>query len=105
MVSAAAVDARLHADRLAGPGARRTYQAPLADLPDGTMIELAGRPWLVLGPRLLAWTHGGYREQRARPGCARVSVLTPRATVAALGAGYRPVLHPTAAGRQPREAP
>jgi len=27
-----------------------------------------------------------------------VSVLTPRATVAVLGAGYRPVLHPTAAG-------
>jgi hypothetical protein len=69
------------------------------------MIELAGRPWLVLGPRLLAWTHGGYREQRPRPNGARVSVLTPRATVAVLGAGYQPVLHPTAAGRQPREAP
>lgn len=104
-VSAAAMDARLHADRLTGPGARRTYQAPLADLPDGTMIELAGRPWLVLGPQLLAWDHGGYREQRPRPRGARVSVLTPRATVTVLGAGYQPVLHPTAAGRQPREAP
>jgi hypothetical protein len=104
-VRAAAMDARLHADRLTGPGARRTYQAPLADLPDGTMIELAGRPWLVLGPRLLAWAHGGYRERRPRPRGAWVSVLTPRATVAVLGAGYQPVLHPTAAGRQPGQAP
>ena len=104
-VSAAAMDARLHADRLAGPGVRRTYQAPLAGLPDGTMIELAGRPWLVLGPRLLAWTHGGYREQRPRSRGARASVLTPRATVAVLDAGYQPVLHPTADRRQRGEAP
>ena len=102
--SAATMNARLHADRLAAPGTRRTYQAPLADLPDGTMIDLAGLPWLVLGPRLLAWSHGGYREQQPRPGGARVSVLTPRATVAVLGSGYRPVLHPTAARRQPCQA-
>jgi hypothetical protein len=35
------IDTRLHADRLTGT-VRRTYQAPLADLPDGTMIETAG---------------------------------------------------------------
>jgi hypothetical protein len=91
-VSAAAMDARLHADRLAAPGVRRSYAAPLASLPDGTMIELDGRPWLVLGSRLLAWSHGGYTRQRARPRGASVTVLTPRATVAVLAAGYEPVL-------------
>jgi hypothetical protein len=45
-------DARLHADRLAGPGARRTYQAPLARLPDGTMVELEDAPFLVHGAGL-----------------------------------------------------
>jgi len=92
---AAAMDVRLHADRLAAPGIRRSYEAALADLPDGAMVELDGRAWLVLGSRLLAWSHGGYREQRARPRRARVTVLTPRATVAVLAAGYQPVLHPT----------
>jgi hypothetical protein len=87
---------RLHADRLAGPGKQRTYRAPLDGLPDGAMAEMDGRPWLVLGPWLLAWSHGGYRERRPRPRGAHVTVLTPRATVAVLAAGYRPVLHPTA---------
>jgi hypothetical protein len=89
---------RLHADRLAGRGKQRTYQAPLDGLPDGAMAELDGRPWLVLGPHLLAWSHGGYRERQPRPRGADVTVLTPRATVAVLAAGYRPVLHPTASG-------
>ena len=53
-------------------------------------------PWLVSGGGLLAWTPGGYLDRRTpRPGTA-VSVITPRATVAVLAAGYRPVLHPTA---------
>jgi hypothetical protein len=94
-VSAPAMDARLHADRLAAPGVRRSYEAPLADLPDGAMVELDGRPWLVLGARLLAWSHGGYGQQRPRPDGTTVTVLTPRATVAVLAAGYRPVLHRT----------
>ncbi len=97
-VSAPAMDARLHADRLTGPGVRRTYQALLAGLPDGTIAELDGRPWLVLGSRLLAWSHGGYHEERVRPRRAQVTVLTPRATVAVLAVGYQPVVHPTAAG-------
>jgi hypothetical protein len=91
-----AIDARLHEDRLAGPGVRRTYQAPLAGLPDGTMIEAGGAPWLVYGGGLLAWTPGGYLDRHAETPAGQVTVITPRATVAALAAGYRPVLHPTA---------
>jgi hypothetical protein len=92
---AQAMDARLHPDRLAGPGQRRTYRAALDGLPDGTMVELDGRAWLVRGASLLAWSHGGYTERRDRPR-AEAAVLTPRATVAVLAAGYQPVLHPTA---------
>jgi hypothetical protein len=95
---APAIDERLHADRLAGPGRRQTYRAPLAGLPDGAMVELAGAPWLVWQHALLAWTPGGYREPRplAAEGGETVTVLTPRATVAVLAAGYRPVAHPSA---------
>jgi hypothetical protein len=91
-----AIDSRLHADRLSAPGMRRTYQAELPGLPDGTMIELGGAPWLVYGGGLLAWTPGGYVDRHAGAPASPVTVITPRATVATLAAGYRPVLHPTA---------
>jgi hypothetical protein len=94
--SATSIDARLHADRLAGPGVKRTYLTGLATLSDGAMIDLDGQPWLVLGGILLAWDPGGYTERRPRRGGGQVRVLTPRATVASLAAGFRPGLHPTA---------
>jgi len=94
---AQAIDARLHADRLAGPGIRRSYLAPRAGLPDGTMVELEGAPFLVFRGGLLAWTPGGYLARQAPAPSAEVTVITPRATVAVLAAGYRPVVHPSAA--------
>lgn len=97
MPGVAEIDARLHADRLAAPGVRRTYAAALPELPDGTMVLLGGAPWLVLRGELLAWTPGGYRDRRAAGPASPVTVITPRATVAVLAAGYRPVLHPSAA--------
>jgi hypothetical protein len=90
------IDASLHASRLARPGVRRTYQAALAGLPSGTMVDVGGDACLVHDGRLLAWTPGGYAE---RPGAAprgSVTVITPQVTVAVLAAGYRPVLHPSA---------
>ena len=92
-----AIDAQLHADRLAAPGIRRSYPAPLPELPEGTMVDLAGAPFLVYGGSLLAWTPGGYLGGQAREPASTVTVITPRATVAVLAAGYRPVVHPTAA--------
>jgi hypothetical protein len=91
-----AIDARLHADRLIEPGVRRTYQAPLSELPDGAMVELGGTPWLRYGRRLLAWTPGGYLDRQVAMPQTPVTVITPRATVATLAAGYRPVVHPSA---------
>ncbi len=96
------IDERLHADRLAGAG-RRTYQAPVAELPDGTMVEHAGSPWLIWRGELLAWTPAGYAGRRP-PGTAgeTVTVITPRATVAVLAVGYHPVVHPSADGLSQR---
>jgi hypothetical protein len=96
--NASGIDARLHRDRLAATATRRTYRERLDALPDGTMVELDGEPWLVLGDELLAWSFGGYRERRSRAGIgeATVVVVTPRASVAVLAAGYRPALHPSA---------
>jgi hypothetical protein len=91
------IDARLHASRLVRPGVRRTYQAPLAGLPSGTMVDIGGDPALVQDGRLLAWAPGGYAERAGELPRGPLTVITPQVTVAVLAAGYRPVLHPSAA--------
>ena len=92
----AEIDARMHADRLVRPGVRRSYSARLSSLPDGVMVSVEGTPFLVWGGGLLAWTPGGYRSSGQSPAEDAVTVITPRATVAVLAAGYRPVVHPSA---------
>lgn len=98
---AAEIDRIVHADRVE-PRTRRqvTFEAPLDDLPDGTFVALADgpdAPLLVLAANLLPWTFEGYGAPQRRPR-GTATVLTPRSTVAALAAGYAPVLHPSAIG-------
>jgi hypothetical protein len=89
------LDARLHADRV-GPGRRqRTRMAPATALPAGTMIALAGQPFLVWGGRMRPWSFAGYGAAQDLPG-GDAEVLTPWGTVLALGAGYVPMVHPSA---------
>jgi hypothetical protein len=97
------IDRVLHADRLVGRRDRRTYQARLGDLPDGAMIELDGAAWLVQPDSLQRWSFAGYGDERARTPRERVEVLTPRATVATLRAGYR-VERATSVGGRPNRA-
>jgi hypothetical protein len=61
------------------------------------MVSVGGAPWLVWGGKLLAWTPGGYRDSFSAGPATPVTVITPRATVAVLAAGYRPVAHQSAA--------
>lgn len=75
---------------------KRTFEADLADLPDGTFLRTATGPALILGDRLVPWTPDGYGRPLPRRGAGRATVLTPAPTVAVLRAGYRPVLHPSA---------
>ncbi len=62
--------------------------------------EATGRPWVVLDHVAAAWSHGGYTDALVLPEAATVEVLTPGPTLAALRAGYRPILHPSAAAVQ-----
>jgi hypothetical protein len=96
MPGAMEIDAGLDASRLIRPGVRRSYQAPLAGLPAGTMVDIGGDPWLVTDGRLLAWTPGGYAERPVTVPRGPVTVITPQVTVAVLAVGYQPVLHPSA---------
>jgi hypothetical protein len=97
---AAEMDARLHAERGEGRGAarrQRLHDAPAKSLPDGVMVTLDSRAWLLAGGQLWRWADGGYDGTRPHPS-GSLRVLTPAATVAVLRAGYRPEIHPSAHG-------
>jgi len=94
------MDRTLHAARVRDGRTGRTHDAALATLPDGTFVEVAGLPWLLWRRELLGWTPAGYAERRQAP-AGDVTVLTPAPTVAAIRAGYVPLVHPSAAALRP----
>jgi hypothetical protein len=94
-VRAAGIDEVLHRERLDGRN-KRLHQLPmpLDALPDGAMVQAGDDSYLIARGRALLWTLEGYREITAA--LRDVALLTPPSTLRALGAGYRPLLHPSA---------
>src|SRR3954453_5474640 len=93
-----AIDARLHAERLDGR-ARRSHDADLAGLPDGTFVLRDGAPWLVRGSHVGRWTPAGYADRAPQPAHGRAAGLTPPAAGALLRpdrAPLVPLLHESA---------
>jgi hypothetical protein len=91
-----AIDRRLQADRIAPRSrAQIRHEASLESLPDGAMILWRDGPHLLWRGALHRWTESGYVQTITLPPHGTVTVLTPRATVAALQAGYRPTPHPS----------
>ena len=92
------LDDQLHDERLAASRSRSPDRSELDRLPDGVFISLdhaSDTPYLLWNDHLHAWSIEGYRRPERRPTGAVVNVLTPRSTVGAIRAGYRPVVHPT----------
>ena len=94
-LSAKAMDAVLHAERL-DRSKKRLHPLPLPidELPDGTMVQASEQSYLVCGGETLRWSFAGYEHGEVT---AQAMLLTPPSTVRAFAAGYRPVLHPSAA--------
>ena len=98
MLGADDIDRVLHSERLDGRGKRR-HRLAVDDLPDGAFLALAEEPgtaFAVRGAFLLRWSPSRYTARRPRPRGIAADVLTPRGTLAALTAGYRPRWHPSA---------
>ena len=93
---AAGMDRRLHSDRVGHDRLQCRHAAALHDLPDGAMVWDRGGAALVLKGALRSFSPAGYGPPQPGPPDTRVEVLTPRATVEVLRAGYAPLLHPTA---------
>ena len=89
-----AMDRRLHADRVDGKRQRR-HDEPWPDLPTGAFVVVEDAPALVLSDRLVPWSPRGYGGAIARPGNGSARVLTPRATIEVLRAGYPAQIHPS----------
>ena len=91
------MDEALHAERV-DPRTRRkvTRSVRAGGLPDGAMISHAGTTGLWCGGTLLPWSLAGYGPPVTISPQAAVSLLTPPSIVAALAAGYRPMVHPSA---------
>ena len=94
-VRAREMDAVLHRERLER-GKKRLHPLamPVSELPDGAMVQRGEESFLVLQGRVLEWSMAGYGRTDDKMGDA--TLLTPPSTLRALGAGYRPVLHPSA---------
>jgi hypothetical protein len=95
-----AIDDQLHLERLTVcTRERRFHEASYTELPDGTFVVHAGEPCLVLGPRLLSWSPGGYVVRARRPANGVATLITPPSLAAVLRCGWAPLvpfLHPTA---------
>lgn len=84
----------LHAERALRGGGKVIFEAPFADFPSGTFIELNAEAFLVWHGRLLHWSFGGYSEGRLPPAqSALVRVLTPASVVRVFSSGFVPDIH------------
>jgi len=93
------MDAWLHTERVDSRSRLQlTRPVEVARLPDGVMIRHGGVPGLLIGGSVRPWTFRGYAAPVALSPTASADLLTPPATVAAIAAGYRPLLHPSVAG-------
>lgn len=100
---APAMDEVLHAERVDRDRRKVTFRARRGNIPSGAFVRYAqdgihARPYLIVGNYLLVWEPAGYTTLVSPSAISEeVEVLTPASIVAVLSAGYRPMLHPSAA--------
>lgn len=94
---AAEMDAVLHAERL-DRGRKRLHALPVGaeKLPD---VAAAGEAYTIARGRAFRWTARGYESAAKIPRAD--GLLTPPSSLGAIGAGYRPALHPDIDAMQP----
>jgi hypothetical protein len=95
-VRATGIDQVLHRERLEGRAKRlHALPMPLDALPDGAMVQAGEASCLIVRGRALLWSFEGYQNIDFALRAAKL--ITPPSTLAALRAGYRAVLHGSAA--------
>ena len=88
-VGAAAMDLRLHADRVDGRTQRR-HERQWRDLPIGAFVVVDDVPMRVDDDSVTPWTPNGFGSPVEKPSSGVADVLTPATTVEVLRAGFVP---------------
>lgn len=87
----------IHTERAAKGGNKISFEAPVKDLPQGTLIDVDGVALLVWRDALLPWSFEGYGPVRDDlPFSTMVRVLTPKSVIRVFAQGFRPDVHPSA---------
>jgi hypothetical protein len=97
-VSADEIDRVLHSERVRHGGGKKTYQAVVATLPAGSIVEHEGRAYLAWAGKLRLWSFAGYGPAVSLLPATEVAVLTPKTIVQAIRAGFVPDVHESAGG-------
>lgn len=84
------IDKVLHKERIGKKGEKITYKEKIKDLPEGVFVLVDDKPYLVANNQLYLWTSFGYESPVALPEAEIITVLTPKSTVNAFKAGYKP---------------
>lgn len=97
---ATTIDEALHHERCDAAQQKVIYTEKLGALPEGAFVALEGeKAFLVYQNRLWPWQPEGYGHSVAQLPDRLVQVLTPRAIVNTLAAGYRAEVHASARGQ------
>ena len=91
--SAANIDRIIHEERIHNKE-KVTYWSALFKLPNGVIIEIDSKPYLIWEHKLFEWSFSGYIESKKEYNKSdEVKVLTPKSYVKMLSNGYVPELH------------
>lgn len=90
------IDRVLHAHSCVPGGRKVTFDAPVVELPLGTMFEHEVAAYLVAAAGYLPWSFEGYGEPKVLDVATVVKVLTPRSIVRAFAARFTPKVHESA---------
>jgi hypothetical protein len=84
------IDDILHRERINRDGSKVKHQENLNTLPDGTFIEIDGKPYVIFREVIYEWSPFGYGGKKPLPKAEKVIVLTPKSLVNTFRAGYVP---------------
>lgn len=84
------IDKVLHSERTLRGGAKKTYEAKVANLPHGVMFERDEKAFLIGPHGCYPWSFSGYGAKVLIEATATVKVLTPLSVVRAFQSGFAP---------------
>jgi hypothetical protein len=84
------IDNTLHQERMKLDKSKVTYTESIDDLSDGVLFVFDEKPYLLFNGLMYQWSPFGYGEGIALPALERLEVLTPKSTINAFKAGYKP---------------